>query len=93
MWSAVLLVILAAAPEPQVQGSSHQASTDNFEITSAGNPDARNVGRLCEAWRSHLRTTWCPKPDELTWRSKCVVVVHGTRNSYAAAVGRGASGD
>jgi hypothetical protein len=90
MWSAVLLFSLAVAPPPEVQGNAREAVTESFRITAPGNPDARNVGMLCEAWRTHLRATWCPKPEALVWKIKCDIVVHASRTSYAAAVGRGA---
>ena len=92
MWSAVLLITLGAAPtlEVQVSGTLREAQTENFRVTSPGNPDARTVGKLCEAWRTHLRTTWSPKQEALSWNAKCEVVVHACQSSYAAAVGRGA---
>ena len=92
MWSAVLLISLGAAPTPEVQvsGTLREAQTENFRVSSPGNPDARAVGRLCEAWRTHLRTTWSPQQEALIWSAKCEVVVHASQGSYATAVGRGA---
>ncbi|MCE9525740.1 MAG: hypothetical protein K8R36_06770 [Planctomycetales bacterium] len=90
MWSAVLLFTLAAAPVPEVQGTAQEAFTENFRVTATGNPDARTVAKLCEAWRTHLRVTWCPKPEVFVWTTKCDIVVHATKTSYVAAVGRGA---
>ena len=90
MWSAVLLFTLAAAPVPEVQGTAQEAFTENFRVTASGNPDARTVAKLCEAWRTHLRVTWCPKSEVLVWATKCDIVVHATKTSYVAAVGRGA---
>ena len=69
-----------------VRGCLVEAKSANFQVINRANHiNAREVARLCEAWRGHLRTTLCGKQDELAWTVKCNVIVHGKMSDYLAA--------
>ncbi|WP_254508113.1 hypothetical protein [Anatilimnocola floriformis] len=85
----LLLLYLALAADPAITGSANQARSENFEVYGASaTQDARQVALLCERWRDKLQTYWLQKPRD-AWTPRCQVVVHSTKQSYLAAVGRG----
>jgi hypothetical protein len=85
----LLCLVLAADPAPAVTGNATKASSANFEVRGASaTQDAQQVAALCERWRQKLQTYWLQAPQE-TWTPRCEVVVHATKQSYLAAVGRG----
>jgi hypothetical protein len=73
-------LLLAAAPA---------VTTTNFEVRGkSARVSGAEVAELCEAWRDKLQTYWLQQPPA-AWTPKCVVILHPTRASYLAAVGRG----
>jgi hypothetical protein len=79
----------SAAPHSAARAS---AQTKNFDVhCSQTHIDARQVAESCEAWRTHLQQKWLGDTDRAAWSPRCVVVVHGRREAYQAAIGRGAS--
>jgi hypothetical protein len=91
----LLLLCLALAadpsgvPAPAITGTATRASSANFEVNgAAATQDARQVAQLCERWRLKLQTYWLQASTE-SWSPRCQVVVHATKQSYLAAVGRG----
>lgn len=83
------LVFTADGTAPAVTGTATRASSANFEVIGASaTQDARQVATLCERWRQKLQTYWLQSPQE-SWSPQCKVVVHATKQSYLAAVGRG----
>lgn len=88
----VCLAMVGAPDEVQapVAGTSKRAECANCRIEChAPSLDARSIARECEAWRSKLLATWRPDDEHKLWRVPCQVVVHASRASYLAAVGRG----
>jgi hypothetical protein len=88
------LELPAAEVDPQpslafvdsVRGCLVEAKSANFRVINRANHvNAREVARLCEVWRGHLRTTLCGKQDEVAWTFKCEIVVHGKKSDYLAA--------
>lgn len=74
---------------PAVAGTASRASSANFEVIGvSATQDAKQVALLCERWRQKLQTYWLQSPRE-NWSPRCQVVVHASKQSYLAAVGRG----
>lgn len=72
-----------------VSGTATIASSANFEVKgTSATQDARQVATLCERWRGKLQTYWLQAAQD-DWTPRCQVVVHPTKQSYLAAVGRG----
>lgn len=64
------------------------AESDNFVVRSlSGAPSARQVLSECRSLHGELHALLHDKQPR-PWRPRCEVVVHNTRRSYAAAVGR-----
>jgi hypothetical protein len=70
-----------------VHGAQHRATSANFQVLS-DTIDARDVARLCEDARSSLEKTWSADAPLPNWSPQCDVIVHATRASYSAAIGR-----
>lgn len=88
--SWLILCVVLGADESAINGSARQAASANFQIDCRSQKhDARQVARLCERWRDKLFATWRPQDEASDWKVDCRVVVHSSRQSYAAAVGRG----
>lgn len=66
----------------------HNTQT-NFVVRSyVGGPHARDVARHCEQICSHLKSTVFHLKSGARWNPKCLVVLHASKSSYLAAVGR-----
>ncbi len=64
--------------------------TDNFQVCCERSAvDATHLARHAEKLRKGLRSKWLGSSSEDAWNPRCQIVLHGTRASYAAAVGRG----
>jgi hypothetical protein len=88
----VCLALLTAPDEVRtpVSGTSKRAESHNCRVDChAPALDARVIIQQCEAWRSKLLATWRPDEEHKAWSVPCQVVVHASRASYLAAVGRG----
>jgi Peptidase MA superfamily len=75
----------ARSPAP-----SFAAFTPNFSIRSyPGGPKTDEFGRLCDALREEIQKKWFGQSLAKKWEPPCEIVLHGTRDSYIRAVGRG----
>lgn len=73
-----------------ISGSARVADSANFRVESrCAGCDARLVAKRCEQWRAHLQAKWLSDAVVSTWNPRCLVVIHGRRDSYSAAIGRG----
>jgi hypothetical protein len=85
---------VAASPKQveqpiEVAGNRNRATSANFEVVGpSATQDAKQVAVLCERWREKLQGYWLQTP-QAAWSPKCEIVVHATKQSYLAAVGRG----
>lgn len=74
----------------QRQGEWTIADTRNFSLwTTLPQADAVALAGRCETLRAQLQERWSSsqEDEDLGWRPKCVVVVHGTSASYGVAIG------
>lgn len=88
----LLLALAAGAPtdQPLVHGTERRATSANFDVVVlAVKQDARTIARQGEDWREKLLATWAPRAADRPWKVSCQIVVHASRQSYVAAVGRG----
>lgn len=66
------------------------ADTENFSIYSYDSSwPAADIGKLAEERRSALYQHWKGGDAPEIWRPRCLLVLHASRKSYLAAVGRG----
>jgi hypothetical protein len=73
-----------------VSGTAQRAECANCRIACHSPAiDTRSIAQECEAWRSKLLATWRPNEEVGPWTVKCQIVIHASRASYVAAVGRG----
>lgn len=80
----------ASKPDQEVEGTELVANSKNFIVEShSGRFDARKVATRCEQWREYLQAKWLGDKQHDGWNPRCVVVVHGRRENYCAAIGRG----
>ena len=97
LWLVVASVLLSAencecrgcATDRRSATTGSDAST-SFAVTSADRRfSADQVARIAEVQRTHLYWHWRGEKQPPAWIPKCQIVVHATRASYAAAIGRG----
>src|SRR5262245_34846860 len=103
MWQAALLIICSAHPSTSCCGpagcrhtsaaanpTAWKADSANFrvEIYAAG-WNAQSIAECCESWRTQLQTKWLGRVAEDGWNPKCQIVIHASRPTYRAAIGRG----
>jgi len=70
-----------------------KAASSNFVVYSvAGAPTADEIASLCEARCTELRAKWLGLQTKAGWSKRCDVVLHRSRESYLAAVGKGGAG-
>lgn len=66
------------------------AETTNFRVCcDESEALAIDLSRHAESLRAKLRSQWLGEDSGTDWTPKCEVVLHSSRQSYAAAVGRG----
>jgi len=71
-------------------GRWHVAETKNFYVCSDESAvHARRLAEGAEAQRTALQKLWLGAESDQTWSPRCHLVLHGTREGYVAAVGRG----
>lgn len=64
--------------------------TANFKISSeVSKASATDIAKHAEALRSELVPKWLGSGTTQSWTPKCEIVLHGSRDSYVSAVGRG----
>jgi hypothetical protein len=70
-----------------------RADSTNFHVAcyAAGYAgySAPSIANCCESWRTHLQTKWLGGASGDGWSPKCQIVVHASRQTYRAAIGRG----
>jgi hypothetical protein len=72
------------------EGHWFVAETTNFRVCcDESEALAIDLSRHAESLRAKLRSQWLGEDSEKDWTPKCEVVLHSSRQSYAAAVGRG----
>jgi hypothetical protein len=72
------------------QGRWHIAETKNFFVCSDESAaHARRLAEGAEAQRVALQKLWLGAESDAAWSPRCHLVLHGTREGYVAAVGRG----
>lgn len=102
VWSLVLLSVVAADPtcgcagcanRPASEATTQRATAEqsaSYRVVSRNSRfSAARVGEIAESQRSHLFWHWRGAEAPAEWNPKCEIVVHATRASYTAAVGRG----
>jgi hypothetical protein len=66
------------------------SETANFRVCcDESDAIAVDLSSHAESLRAKLRTQWLGEPVGKDWSPKCQVILHSSRQSYAAAVGRG----
>lgn len=66
------------------------SETANFRVCCVeSDAIANELSRHVESLRSKLRAKWLDETVGNDWTPKCQVILHSSRQSYAAAVGRG----
>lgn len=72
------------------QGRWFVIGTDNFQICCDESETlALGLARHAETLRRELREKWLGSASSARWVPKCQVVLHSSRRSYTAAIGRG----
>jgi len=72
------------------QSRHTRAETDSFSVFSYDSTwSAAEVGKLAQERRAAIYEHWKGKDLPESWQPKCVLVLHVSRSSYLAAVGRG----
>ena len=67
-----------------------EAQTENFSVYSYDSTWlATDVGKLAEQRRAAIYEHWRGQDAAPSWNPKCVLVLHSSRQSYLAVVGRG----
>lgn len=89
---ALLLVAIAsvALNSSRAWGESQHTSTNFLVRSFDGGPHATDVARHCEDVCRQLREEVFGLEPSARWQPKCMIVLHASRASYAAAVGPGA---
>ncbi|MEX2175375.1 MAG: hypothetical protein WD872_13520 [Pirellulaceae bacterium] len=68
----------------------YESSSSSFQVRSYSRRlSADAVARAAEAQRSHFYWHWRDETEPADWNPRCEIVVHASRGSYLAAVGRG----
>ena len=66
------------------------SETANFRVCcEASDAIAVDLSRRAESLRAKLREQWLNESEGKDWTPKCQVILHSSRQSYSAAVGRG----
>lgn len=87
---AIRLGAALDVPKPDRRGGWYVVETANFFVCSdESHEHAVEASRNAEALRNQLRGRWLGETDDMPWRPRCHLVLHRTRHSYSAAVGRG----
>lgn len=64
--------------------------TTNFRVwTSGSESHLKHLCAACESMRTHLRSAWLGKQDDVQWIPPCDVVVHATIADYVRHLGPG----
>ena len=64
--------------------------TNNFRVCCEESSEiATELSKNAESLRAKLRAQWLADTGKSAWTPKCQVVLHSSRQSYTAAVGRG----
>src|SRR6476620_10575803 len=72
------------------QGRWFVSETENFRAFGDNSADVVDrLARHAERMRAELKSKWLPNTSSPDWKPKCEIVLHSTRQSYTAAVGRG----
>lgn len=80
----------ASKRQPTNQPLLTRAQTQNFDVYSYNSSwPAADVAKLAEERRTTIFEHWRGKDSPGEWEPKCVLVLHLSRQSYSAAVGRG----
>lgn len=89
--TALSISLAVAAAEPSRQ-TSQTAASESFVVRSyASGPDAQQLLARCRKLRREIEQAWLGDARKGPWRPRCEVVLHASRASYAAAVGRGSA--
>jgi hypothetical protein len=97
VWLLLIPLVFAAEPAVvRIQTVSYQATkaeSEHFVVYSvAGAPAASEIADQCESHCTLLRAKWLGSNTPANWSVRCDVVLHGTQQSYLAAVGRSGAG-
>lgn len=72
------------------QGRWFVLETANFQVCcEQSKTPATHLARHAETLRNVLRAKWLDEASSDAWNPKCQIVLHATRQSYVAEVGRG----
>jgi hypothetical protein len=67
-----------------------ESSSSSFKVRSySSRLSADVIARAAEAQRSHFYWHWREEEEPADWNPRCEIVIHASRGSYLAAVGRG----
>jgi len=81
----------SARPAAVRRGNWLIEETENFSICRPLNYRYNaSAGEELEKARAELQAAWLPNVTAAPWRPKCQIVLHGSREGYLQAVGRGA---
>ncbi|MEQ8789006.1 MAG: hypothetical protein RIC55_22025 [Pirellulaceae bacterium] len=84
------ILLLLCLPRFLEAGVSQTAESASFVVRShAGGPSAQQILQECRSLRGDLHALLCGGEAITAWRPRCEVMVHATRSSYLATVGRG----
>ena len=80
----------SAKRKPADQSLLTRVQTQNFDVYSYNSSwPAADVGKLAEERRIAIFEHWNGEDTPKEWKPKCVLVLHLSRPTYSAAVGRG----
>lgn len=78
------------ASKARLPAPSFAEITPNFSIRSyPGGPKSDEIGRMCDHLREDIQMKWFGQSYAKKWEPPCEIVLHGARDSYIRAVGRG----
>jgi hypothetical protein len=98
MWPTAILVLFSAAPccgprycvHAEPSQPTRDSDSANFHVESyAVGYGASDIARCCESWRKQLAAQWLGAEEPAAWEPRCTVIVHASRQTYRAAIGRG----
>jgi hypothetical protein len=82
--------ITSVAASSSRQGRWFVVDSENFQVCCEESAaHAKHLARHAEAVRNALGSKWLGKSIEAKWNPRCQIVLHGSQQSYAIAVGRG----
>jgi hypothetical protein len=87
---------ICRCPQPSAEVVSHRqgrwfvVDSESFQVCcmESATP-AEHLSRHAEAVRSTLIAKWLDKSPKAAWNPRCQIVLHGSRQAYVNAVGRG----